>query len=154
MHPTRSAQIEVGGQVVGTVGELDPAVCEAYEVGERVAFVEVDLTALLALPHGLRPYRRVSTQPSADIDLAFATPDHVPAAAVEASLRAAAGDLLVGLELFDVYRAGALGEGRRSLAFRLRLQAPDRTLTDVEIGAVRQRCITTVEDAHGAMLRA
>jgi phenylalanyl-tRNA synthetase beta chain len=67
------------------------------------------------------------------------------------ALGSAAGDLLVDLSLFDVYRGEALGSDRRSLAYRLRLQAPDRTLTDAEVGEVRARCIAAAEQAGGAL---
>jgi phenylalanyl-tRNA synthetase beta chain len=68
-------------------------------------------------------------------------------------LRRAGGDLLVDLELFDVYRGAGLAPGSRSLAYRLRLQAADRTLTDAEVGEVRQQCIRMVVSSTGASLR-
>ena len=76
----------------------------------------------------------------------------MPAATVTAALSAAGGDLLARLELFDVYRGTGVPEGARSLAYRLRLQAPDRTLTDGDVQAVRQRCIEAAA-ATGATLR-
>ena len=85
--------------------------------------------------------------------LAFVVDDSVQASAVEATLREAGGEELVSLELFDVYRGGQLGEGRRSLAYALRLQAADHTMTDDEMGQIRQRCIDAVEGAHAATLR-
>jgi len=69
-------------------------------------------------------------------------------------LRKGGGELLVGLELFDVYRGSGVDEGSRSLTYRLRFQAKDRTLTDDEIGAVRQSCIDQVAAKTGATLRA
>ena len=59
--------------------------------------------------------------------------DDVPAADVEAAVRAAGGDLLERLRLFDVYRGEQVGEGSKSLALRLEFRAPDRTLTDEEV---------------------
>ena len=118
-----------------------------------MAWVEVDLGRLFDLPHGERPYRLISRFPSSDIDLAFETPDGVPAAAVETALRQGAGDLLVGLDLFDTYRGAGVAPGARSLAYRLRLQAADRTLTDPEVAEVRRRCIEAVAGATGATLR-
>jgi phenylalanyl-tRNA synthetase beta chain len=59
----------------------------------------------------------------------------------------------VDLCLFDVFRHPRIGPGRRSLAYRLRLQAQDRTLTDDEIAEVRDRCVAAVEEAHAAELR-
>jgi phenylalanyl-tRNA synthetase beta chain len=153
LHPTRTARIEVGGTVVGAVGEIDPAVAASFAVPERVAWLELDLDALLALPHGERAYRPVSRFPSSDIDLAFEVADACPAADVERTLRAAGGDLLVSLALFDVFRGGSVPEGHRSLAYSLRLQAADRTLTDDEIATVRRACVDAVERELPARLR-
>jgi phenylalanyl-tRNA synthetase beta chain len=153
LHPTRAARIEVGGTAVGAVGEIDPAVAEEYGVGERVAWLELDLTTLLDLPHGDRPFRPFSRYPSSDLDLAFVVADGVPAAAVEATLRRAAGELATEVRLFDVFRGPSVGEGARSLAFRLRLQAADRTLTDAELADLRRRVVEAVTTEHGASLR-
>jgi phenylalanyl-tRNA synthetase beta chain len=152
LHPTRTAQVTVQGHVVGAVGEVDPGVLAAHGITERVAWIEIDLGRVLELPHGARPYQPVSKYPSADIDLAFATPDSVPAAVVANGLQEAAGPLLVRLELFDVYRGAGLDPGSRSLAYRLRFQASDHTLTDAELAEVRERCIAAVQRL-GASLR-
>ena len=154
LHPTRTARIEVGGVPVGHVGEVDPGVLDAFDVPERVGWLEVDLDTLLGVPHGDTPYRQVSRYPSSDIDLAFEVDDAVPASAVERCLREAAGDLLARLSLFDVFRGAPVGDGRRSLAFTLRFQAADRTLTDAEMADVRRRCIDAVEGSLPASLRA
>ena len=76
-----------------------------------------------------------------------------PAAAVVATLRAAGGDLLEDVRIFDVFRSEALGEGRRSVAFALRFRSPERTLTDSEVGEARAACIEAVTQAHTAELR-
>ncbi len=154
LHPTRSASLVAGDTVVGAVGEIDPAEAERWEVEERVAWLELDLDALADVPRRERRYKAVSRYPSNDIDLAFAVDEAVPAGAVEATIRDSAGDLLASVDLFDVYRGDAAGEGRRSLAYALRLQAPDRTLTDAEVAEVRDAVITAVESTHGATLRA
>ena len=153
LHPTRGARVLVGDLEVGQVGEIDPAVLDAHGIGERVGYLEVDLTELLAMPHGERPFRPFSVYPSSDIDLAFEVDDAVPASGVEDAIRASAGDLLWSVELFDVYRGDGVAPGRRSLAYRLRLQAPDRTLTDADVAEVRDAVIAAVESALPATLR-
>ena len=125
----------------------------AHDIGERVAYLGVDLDTLLALPHGDRTYRPFSLYPSSDIDLAFEVDDDVPASAVEDEIRRAAGELLWSVRLFDVYRGDGVGEGRRSLAYALRLQAPDRTLTDADVAQVRTTVVDSVEAALPASLR-
>jgi phenylalanyl-tRNA synthetase beta chain len=153
MHPGRSARARVGDVAVAVLGEVDPAVLDAYGVPERVAWLEVDLTTLLGLPRGANRYRPISRFPSSDIDLAFEVAEETPAAAVDDALRAAAGPLLADLRLFDVYRGDRVAEGSRSLAYRLRLQSSDHTLTDAEIAEVRSACIAAVEGALPAKLR-
>lgn len=153
LHPTRTAGVVVGTDVIGHVGEVDPDVSAAFGIDGRVGWIELDLAGLLPTQNVYPRAVAVGRHPSSDVDLAFVVDDDVPAAAVAASIRAAAGDLLEDLRLFDVYRNDRLGAGRRSLALRLRLQAPDRTLTDADVADVRRRCIDTVSEAHGAELR-
>jgi phenylalanyl-tRNA synthetase beta chain len=153
MHPTRAASIKVGDVEVGAVGEMSVRVCEALGVtGVTVAF-ELDLGALLDAPRRDRAFVAISPYPPAVIDLAFVAPVDVPAAAIEAALRAASGELLEDVRCFDEFTSEALGDGRRSVAFRLRYRASDRTLKDAEVAAVRQQGIDAVIKTHGAELR-
>jgi len=152
-HPTRAARLFASDTMVGALGEIDPAVLDAHGIGERVAYLEVDLDTLLDLPHGDRTFRRFSLFPSSDIDLAFEVDDAVPASAVEDAIRAAGGDLVWSVRLFDVYRGQGVADGRRSLAYALRLQAPDRTLTDADVATVRQQIIDAVQSQLPATLR-
>ncbi len=151
LHRTRAAHVMVAGKVIGVVGEIDPEVLDAFGVDGPVAWIELDLGALLDGPRGARSYRRVSKFPSSDIDLAFVVPESVQAAQIESRLRRAGGSLLVDLGLFDVYRD--VGDGYRSLGYRLRFQAEDRTLTDAEIAQVRRHCIAEVTNNTGSTLR-
>ena len=153
LHPTRSADVVIAGRTRGHVGEVDPAVLEAYGVEGRVAWLELDLGAVLDGPHGNRSYSPVSKFPSSDIDLAFVVGDDVAASRIEASLRKGGGALLTDVELFDVYRGPGVDDGARSLAYRLRFQATDRTLTDGDVADVRQACIDQVVKKTGAVLR-
>ena len=154
MHPTRAAEVVVAGQRRGAVGEIDPEVLAACGVTGRMAWLQLDLQAVLDGPRTRRRYRPVSKFPPSDVDLAFVVPDRVAAAQVERALRASAGSLLVKIELFDVYRGTGVPDGSRSLAYRLRFQAPDRTLTDAEVAEARQRCIDETSRRTGATLRA
>ena len=130
------------------------AVTAGYGLAGRVGFFSVSLEGLLAAPRRSDQARPISRFPASDFDLAFVVDDEVPAAAVELTLRKAGGDLLEWVRLFDVYRDAQLGEGRRSLAYHLRLRALDRTLTDAQVAEVRQRGIEEVAVAHGGELRA
>ena len=153
LHPARSAEVVVAGRTRGAVGEIDPEVLSACGVTGQVGWLQLDLQEVLGGPRARRRYRPVSKYPPSDVDLAFVAPDRVAAALLERALRASAGSLLDRLELFDVYRGPGVPEGSRSLAYRLRFQALDRTLTDAEVAQARQRCIDETSRRTGATLR-
>jgi phenylalanyl-tRNA synthetase beta chain len=138
---------------VGVVGEIDPAVTDALELEERVAWIELDLSTLLAMPEVPVAARPLSRYPSTDVDFAFVVSEMVPAAAVATTIRSSGGELVQAVDLFDVFRSDSLGDGRRSLAFRVRFQAPERTLTDVEVAELRGSIVAEVERTHDAALR-
>jgi phenylalanyl-tRNA synthetase beta chain len=147
---------------VGVVGELDPTVVGRFGLlgadgrPRRVGWLDLDLGVLLDVDRVARRSEEaqpISRYPSSDVDLAFVVKDVIRAGSVERTLRRAGGDLVDSLELFDVYRGPSMEDGTRSLAFRLRFCAVDRTLTDEEVGTLRTACIVAVEEAHGAALR-
>ncbi|MCU1367052.1 MAG: pheT [Ilumatobacteraceae bacterium] len=152
MHPTRSATLSIGRDVVGAVGEIHPDVLDAFGVTERVAWLELDLSRLLANEPKIAQWKPTSRYPSTDFDLAFVVADTTPAEKIDKAIRQAGGALLVDLALFDSYRGAGVPDGSRSLAYRLRLQAMDRTLTDAETGEVRVKVIAAATKL-GAVLR-
>jgi phenylalanyl-tRNA synthetase beta chain len=150
LHPTRSARLRSpDGVVLGAIGEVDPDVLASFSIAGRVGWLEVDLGLLAQARRLTEESMPISRFPSSDIDLAFLVPDTVTAGTLQRTLREAGGELLESISLFDVFRIDA---AQRSLAFRLRFCALDRTLTDVEVGDCRQRCIDAAQ-ALGASLR-
>jgi phenylalanyl-tRNA synthetase beta chain len=170
LHPTRSAHLmaragSLNEVTIGSVGEIDPAVATRFDLirtsgggtaARRVGWLEVDLGLLFdetRVPRRITVGGAVSRFPSSDIDLAFVVEDRHPADAVADALGNAGGDLLESVHLFDVYRGTGIQDGSRSLAYRLRFCADDRTLTDEEVGGLRAGCIEAVAKEFGAALR-
>ncbi len=151
-HPGRCAVLRRDGAVVGHAGELHPRVVEALGLPAPTIAAELDLDMVLT---ETAPTQApvLSTYPLAASDVALVVPAAVPASAVEAALRSGAGPLLESLRLFDVYTGTGVEEGHRSLAFRLNLRAPDRTLTVEEVNAVRDAAVATAAARTGAVLR-
>jgi len=152
MHPTRSAVLQAGREPLGGVGEVHPAVLTRFDVTERVAILEIDLDQLLDREPKPTQWKPTSRYPSSDLDLAFVVPETVAAERVDKAIQQGAGKLLVDVTLFDVYRGDRVPDGTRSLAYRLRLQAPDRNLTDADIAGVR-RGVEAAATKLGADLR-
>jgi phenylalanyl-tRNA synthetase beta chain len=154
-HPGRCARLELAdGTVVGHAGELHPKVVEALGLPARAAAFEVDLSALVGAasdePVVAVP---VSAFPAAKEDFAFVVDDGVPAEAVRSAIVSGAGDLLEDVALFDVFTGEQVGEGKKSLAYSLRLRAADRTLSAKEVRAVRDAVVETAAEKVGAVLR-
>jgi phenylalanyl-tRNA synthetase beta chain len=152
-HAGHVAALVAGGERLGLVGELAPASTAAFGLSGPLAAFELDVAALVAAPRRDRSFIAPTPFPPSLIDLAFVLLDAVTAGAVATTIRDAGGDLLEDVEVFDEFRREELGPGRRSVAFRLRFRAPDRTLTDAEVADLRQQVIDAVTRAHGADLR-
>jgi phenylalanyl-tRNA synthetase beta chain len=152
-HPGRSARLSVGGVTVGHAGELHPSVCQAYGLPPRTAAAELSFDLLCELVPGPGSVAPLSSWPVAKEDVALIVDTSVQAGDVEAALREGAGDLLEDVRLFDVYVSDAIGEGKKSLAFALKLRAPDRTLTEAEAAAVRDAAVAVAASRFGAVQR-
>jgi len=150
-HPGRTAAIVVSGEVMGHAGELHPRVAREWGLPERSVAAEFDLDALIAAAPELGPRPDFSSFPVAKEDLAFVVDETTTAESLRTAI-AGASDLIETVRLFDVYTGDQVGQGHRSLAFALRLRAPDRTLTDDDIRAAREAAIDAAA-ALGATLR-
>jgi phenylalanyl-tRNA synthetase beta chain len=144
LHPGKS-----GATAEGWFGEVHPTVLD----GLWGAF-ELDLDALVARTPGAVSYDEVSAFPEVRQDLAFVVDEDVPAAALVAAIRAAAGEALRDVAVFDEYRGAQTGEGKRSLAFRVAFGSNERTLTDADAAPIRERIVEALARDFGAVLRA
>jgi phenylalanyl-tRNA synthetase beta chain len=154
-HPARAARLTIGGQEVGIVGEVHPAVAERWELsGRRICLAELDLETLLAVAEKGYYYRPISRFPAVAQDIALIVDEEELAERVRELILAAGGELLREATLFDLYRGGSIPPGKKSLAYALTFQADDRTLTDEEVARLQQRIVRRLEQEIGAQLRA
>ena len=152
LHPGKAAEVKVNSQVVGVFGELHPLVKEKYAVGDSPVIVaEFDLEKLRVLSpvYGVMP---VSEFPPVYEDIAVIVDERVPAARVEALIRQMGGKTLTDVRLFDLYRGEQIGTGKKSLAYSLTYQS-DKTMTDAEAAAIRNKIVKRLEYEIGAKLR-
>jgi phenylalanyl-tRNA synthetase beta chain len=151
--PAQSARVVVDGVEAGAVGAVAADVIEAFGLEAPVVAFELDVDRLLDASRRDRSFVVPSPYPPSSIDLAFVVDETIDAGTILRTLRDAGGDELEDVRVFDVFRSDALGAGRKSVAFALRFRAPDRTLTDEEVGRLRTTCIDAVARAHDATLR-
>lgn len=151
-HPGRCAAIKVGESVVGYAGELHPQILEALNLPPRTCAMELCVTDL-PLDEAF-PAPVLSAFPALHQDIALVVDESTPAESVRQVVEEAAGDLLESVELFDIFRGEQLGEGKKSLAFKLVFRAGDRTLTDDEVNEHRLAAAKLAKAKLGAEMRA
>jgi phenylalanyl-tRNA synthetase beta chain len=151
--PGRTAEIAVtgSGAVIGVVGQVHPQVAASFDLDEEVYWFEIDLAALLPHLPGVRVYEPLPRYPAVREDLAVIVDANIEAARVQTLIETA--PLVRRVAVFDVYSGPPVPPGKKSLAFSITYQAPDRTLTESEVTRVRDRIIQRLERELGATLR-
>ncbi len=152
--PGRTARLRLKGQHAGWLGEVHPLVREQFDLpAQPVLAADLDLELLLSQVDERYRVTPVPEYPPVKEDLAVIVNETVPAAKVQATIEAASRPLLAGITLFDLYRGAQIGTGKKSLAYRLTYQAPNRTLTDAEIAKLRAKIVKRLQDEFGGSLR-
>ena len=160
-HPTfrpgRTARLLIGKQQLGVMGELHPLVVEQNDLrverDQPVLAADIDLGLLLANIPELFEYNPISPFPAVHEDLAIVVDQDVTAVSVESVIRRAGGYLLKDVELFDVYEGEQVGKGKKSLAYHLTFQSPDKTLNDKVVAKQRKKIIGSIKHQLNANIR-
>ena len=151
-HPVRQARMSAGEVTVGWAAEMHPLVLRAFGVAGPVAAVVIDIEALGRAVPGHPVYEDLLTVPVSNRDLALVVAEGVPAADLVGAARDAGAPLVREVRVFDRYAGEQVEEGHVSLALRLSLADPGRTLTDEEIETAVER-VRDALAARGANLR-
>ena len=139
LHPGQSAYISVNNDIVGIIGKVHPEIAK-----EAVFVMEINLDKLLAKKTGKMKYKEISKYPTVKKDLSIVVDGKVTSQEIATAIKKAAGSLLLGSEVFDVYTGKGIEEGKKSLAYSLTFGTNDRTLTDEEINAILDKIINNL----------
>jgi phenylalanyl-tRNA synthetase beta chain len=156
LHPGRSADIVIGGQKVGFIGALAPAVVDALDIKAQkpsVVVIEMDLSRIIFSSKRKVVYRPLPKYPFIERDTAVVVNAGLQAAEIIAYLKSYPSDLIEDISIFDVYQGGNFGEGKKSIAFNVRYRSPDRTLTDEEVESLHQSLVRYIMEKTAGQLR-
>ena len=154
LHPRRCATVTVADKRVGVMGELHPEVCEALEIEGRAMYAQIDVEVLrhavesMDAAHAAEPPR----VPAVYRDIALSVPETVSAGELASAMSDAAEGVAESIRLFDLYRGESIGEGHKSLAFRILYRDPSTTLTDKQVDAIHAKVAKSVQ-RFGAKVR-
>ncbi len=152
-HPGRCASVSIDGVEVGFLGQVHPVVARNYGIDTEVYCAEISFTKICQLMLPDATYVALPKYPAVTRDLALICDEAVTVAQAEEVITAAAGKLLRGIRLFDIYRGTGVPEGKKSMAFSLELRADDRTLTDADSEGVVTKVLSALAEKLNATLR-
>ncbi len=152
-HPGVSAEIVMGKDIIGEIGEVHPDVCENFDIPAKTVVAQIRIDQLLGNNKPQIRYAELPRFPAVERDIAVVVDEETGAGDVLAAIKKAGTKRLVKTELFDVYRDAKLGEDKKSLAFGLQFRAADKTMTDEETNSIMDKIIRTLEKECGAKLR-
>ncbi|MCI5640620.1 MAG: phenylalanine--tRNA ligase subunit beta [Lachnospiraceae bacterium] len=152
LHPGRQAVVSYEGKTVAYLGEVHPAVQKNFGIGTRTYLAVIDMQTVSELANFDVKYEGVAKFPSMTRDISLTMKKEVLAGEVEEIIRVRGGKLLESCELFDIYEGSQLTSGYKSLAYKIVFRAPDRTLTDEEVGKCMDKIMNGLAD-KGVELR-
>lgn len=150
-HPGRSVQAFVGEHLLGTVGEVNPAIAEAFKIEGRLALIDVPLEEVFEIATAKR-YVPITQFPEAKRDLALTIDRDAEAQSIIELIRETS-PLIRSVEWFDTYRGKGITEGKKSVAFHLTFSQPDRTLETNEVETAMGEIEKKLKERMGAEIR-
>ena len=145
-HPGRSALVHVEGVLLGIIGEIHPEVQKKWELPNRVYVAELNLEPILSKMGKDLHVKTLPRFPFIARDFALLAPTTVSAEQIVKTIWTCGGELLKDITLFDVYEGRQIPQGHRSLAYSIRYQAEDRTLTDGEVETVEKAILSGLKE--------
>ena len=152
-HPGRCANINVGNDVVATIGEANPLLTRNYDISQRILLAEINLDKIAKYARSNKKYAPITKFPAVERDISMLVDESVEVGKIEAIIQKKSKKMLEEAKLFDIYRSEKLGENKKSVAYSLKFRVPDRTLKDEEINGVMTEIIAELEKSLGAELR-
>ncbi len=153
-HPGRCARIIASdGEMLGIFGQLHPITAQNYGFNTPVYAAELDFDAIFEHCDGVIEYKPLPKFPASTRDFSFVCDEELEVGKLTSLIARAGGKLVEDVKLFDIYRGTQLGEGKKSVSFRVTLRANDRTLTVEEADKVSSKILSSLEHQLGLTLR-
>ena len=153
-HPGRCAEIRVGDQVIGVLGQVHPLTAQNYALDTPVYAAELDFDAIFSMMATEKLYTPLPKFPATTRDFSFVCDESLEVGTIRKAMKSAGGKLVESVALFDIYRGPQLGENKKSVSMRVTLRAADRTLTVEEAEKTATKILNALDKQLGISLRA
>lgn len=153
MHPGRTANIYLGDQKVGFLGQVHPNITNDYDLDTASFYAEIDLSYVVSISREALVQLSISKFPETSRDLALLVSVDQTHDVLVNLITDNAGQYLKKVSLFDLYKGKNIAEDKQSLAYHLVFQNPDATLTDIEVNEAMERVTTALLSIDGLEIR-
>ncbi|MEW6616598.1 MAG: phenylalanine--tRNA ligase subunit beta [Thermodesulfobacteriota bacterium] len=153
LHPGKSSVIMVDNNEIGTVGEVHSAVLEGYELSNAVYIFELDFDLMIRHTFGDKKIKPLSKYPPIYRDIALIVDESVQSKDIYNAIGKLSNKLVDSIRVFDVYRGKSIPHGKKSLAYRIKYQSYERTLTDKEVNSIHEKLVSNLVEKTGARIR-
>ena len=153
LHQGRTADIFLGEEKVGYMGQIHPEVCENYDLNTEAYIAVIDMPVLVEKATFERKYEGIAKFPAMTRDLSMVMRKDIPVGEVEKVIKKRGGSILESFQLFDVYEGSQIQEGFKSVAYSMTFRRKDRTLEDTEVNTVVEKILDELKKM-GIELRA
>lgn len=151
--PDFSVKVLIANEEIGILGRLNKQVLKAFDIKSDVYFSEFNFGSLKKYISLHKKYNSIGKYPYIEKDLALLLENNIQSAAVINQIEEQGGRLLKSIDIFDVYSNKKMNPDQKSIAFRLKFQSSERTLTDEEVDQIFRKIIKSCENAFNAKLR-
>lgn len=152
-HPGKTANVNIGTDIIATLGEIHPIVLENYDISQKVVIAEINIDKIVKYAKNTKKYVELPKFPAVTRDIAIIVDEDIEVAKIEKIIQKPAKKLLEKIELFDVYRDEKIGVGKKSVAYALTFRIKERTLTDEDVNVVIEQVIKNLQQELNAELR-
>ena len=154
-HPSCSARIRLGSNILGFFGQLHPKINKYYDVKDNIFGFEINADNLPALKckYGKKSELKLSHYQDVDRDFAFIINKNQAVGEVISAINKIDKKLIVDIKLFDLYEGKAIKDDMKSIAFTVKLQSIDATLSNEVINDISNKIINCMKNTYGAILR-
>ncbi|MFC4556628.1 phenylalanine--tRNA ligase subunit beta [Virgibacillus kekensis] len=152
MHPGRCATILLDDHEIGFIGQVHPTLEKAMDLKETYVF-DVDMDEVLAAYSNKPAYNPIPKYPSVSRDIAFIVDESIHAGEIKAEIESVGASIVKNVQIFDVYKGEHLPEGKKSIAYSLLYQDPEKTLKDDEVEQSYEKIVETVNTKFNAYVR-
>ena len=152
LHPTRSANIIMDGEVIGVMGQIRYEITEDLTINNEIFVAEIDFEKFTALANFEYVYKNISKYPSIKRDLALVVRDEITTGEVEEIIKQT-GKKVSKIELFDIYEGEQVQSNHKSFAYHITFEADENPLTHEEVDSSIKKILYRLNEKLGVVIR-